>query len=700
MSTDFLEAFARLPRPQQKGIRSLISKFEADPRSSGLNYEPVKGARDPNMRSLRVDRGYRAIVLRPRQGNIHMLLWADKHDKAYSWAERRACAVNPETGAIQIYQPAPEAPTVPQWVPPDQSNAPFASLRRRQLVRLGVPEAMVSEVLSASGEADLDEMQGRLPEEAYEALFFHLAGDSYEKIIREREASSESIDTNDFGKALRRTDSRNRFVLVHDEVELEAMLNAPLEKWRVFLHPSQRRIVERHWNGPVRVLGAAGTGKTVVAMHRARWLARKIRNSKKILFVTFNRNLATDIRYNLRQICSPKEMRRIEVKNLDAWVVKFLRERRYGIQIVYGREKEAWEQALALKPADLQLPNGFYESEWEQVVQANGVSSQEEYFKVSRLGRGIPLNRSRRRSVWKVFEAYKLHLTERNTKEVEDAFRDAADLVRADPARLRYSSVVVDEAQDLNAQGFRLLRSIVPKGRNDIFVTGDCHQRIYGRRTILGRCGIDIRGRSRKLRLNYRTTEQTRAWAASLLEGREIDDLDGGTDDNHRIRSLTRGPEPLVRNFGTRDEQVAAMVDYLKRLRRDGATLSNVCLVARTKSERDAIGDGVVAAGLDVAPIDREGDDREAEGTRIATMHRVKGLEFERVVLASVNEGLLPLGWAMKSASDEIERASIETMERALVYVAASRAKKELLVLSYGRPSPFLEEWTQPQLSF
>ena len=174
--------------------------------------------------------------------------------------------------------------------------------------------------------------------------------------------------------------------------------------------------------------------------------------------------------------------------------------------------------------------------------------------------------------------------------------------------------------------------------------------------------------------------------------------MDGGTDDNHGIRSLTRGPKPLVRNFGTRDQQVAAIVDYLKRLRRNGATLSNVCLVARTKSERDSIGDGVVAAGLDVAPIDREVDDREAEGTRIATMHRVKGLEFERVVLASVNEGLLPLGWAMKSASDEIERASIETMERALVYVAASRAKKELLVLSYGRPSPFLEEWTQPQL--
>ena len=378
------------------------------------------------------------------------------------------------------------------------------------------------------------------------------------------------------------------------------------------------------------------------------------------------------------------------MRNLDAWVYWFLKRKRYDFQIVFGRDKDAWKHALDFRSADLDLPDGFYEVEWEQVVQANGLTTESEYKKVSRVGRGIPLNRAGRIKAWKVFEEYRLQLTNRKLKEVDDAYQDAINLIELEQTGLAYSSVVVDEAQDLSAQGFRLIRSFVKPGRNDLFIAGDCHQRIYGRKTILGRCGIDIRGRSRKLRLNYRTTEQTRAWASRLLEGRSIDDLDGGSDDNRGIRSLTRGPEPLVRAFESRERQGAAIVDYLKQLESSGDETKNVCVVARTTYERNAVAEAITAAGIAAVVIDKQGDDREADGVRVATMHRVKGLEFERMIIASANASLVPLRHSLEAACDESERAAIETMERALVYVSASRAKKELLVLSYGKPSPFL----------
>ena len=279
-------------------------------------------------------------------------------------------------------------------------------------------------------------------------------------------------------------------------------------------------------------------------------------------------------------------------------------------------------------------------------------------------------------------------------KEVDDAYRDAAALLRADSAGSSYAAVVVDEAQDMGAQAFALIRAIAPAGHDDLFIAGDGHQRIYGRnRVVMGRCGIDIRGRSRKLRLNYRTTEETRRWAAHLLAGSDIDDLDGGSDDNKGIRSLTRGPEPMLKRFDTREEQIESLVNHLKVLQTSGEALRAVCIVARTTGERNAIEQHLRALDVEVEVIERDTvDDAAHAGVRVATMHRVKGLEFERVVMASMNEGLVPVSSVIAGKGDDTARESAETEERSLVYVAATRAKKELLVFSYGTPSPYFGE--------
>ena len=692
MSADFLAAYAKLPSQQQRAVRTMIGRFERDSHGSGLNYERIANAKDANMRSLRIDGAYRAIVLKPDKGNVHMLLWADKHDDAYDWATRHVCSINEETGALQVYQPQPAAkdsmsgPAKPSL---DETGI-FAALKPRELVRLGIPTDMVGEVLDIRTEEALDDLAPRLPDEAYESLFLFMAGDAYQDIVLQRETPSSPVDTEDYEAALDRDDSRARFVVIEDDLELEEMFNAPLERWRVFLHPSQRRLVERHWNGPVRVLGGAGTGKTVVAMHRARWLAQRLEASERILFTTFTRNLAADIRNNLQAICSPEEMERIEVTNLDRWVHSFLRGKRFRFRLSFDRDRSAWRQALAVKPSDLNFSDAFYSDEWEQVIQTNGITTRDEYLRVRRTGRRTRLNRAARTSIWRVFEEYRAQLAERGVMELADCYRAAEALLGEDRAGANFTTVIVDEAQDMIAPAWRLIRGIAPERQDDLFIVGDAHQRIYSRhRVVLGQCGIEIRGRARKLRLNYRTTEETRRWAAGLLEGRHIDDLDGRADDNNRIRSAANGPEPRLEHFADRDAQASWLIRYITELHDQDEPLRGVCVVARTLDERDAIAEELKDADLPVEVLETDSPDETSTGVRVATMHRVKGLEFDRMVIASVNDGMVPHP-AVAHSVDDAERTVAETAERSLLYVAATRAKMELAILSFGDQSFFI----------
>ena len=441
-----------------------------------------------------------------------------------------------------------------------------------------MPEILLPLVQKIKTQEELDQLSAQLPQEAYEALFFLASGYSLEEVFREMEKPAEAppaIDTSDYAVALENPDSRRRFFVVEDDLELTAMLSAPLEKWRVFLHPSQRRLVERDWNGPVRVLGGAGAGKTVAAMHRAKWLAQQAFTgaNERILFTTFTRNLAADIRENLLKICSEEAMRRIEVVNLDKWVSDFLHRYGYHYEIDYGaRTASLWEQALNIAPGDLPLPTSFYREEWERVIQPQGVSSLDEYIKASRIGRGVQLNRSGRKAVWPVFEEYRVLLNERRLREGDDAMRDARLLLETKGDILPYRAIVVDEAQDMGTQAFRLLRQMLPGGdrQNDLFIVGDAHQRIYRHKVVLGQCGVNIRGRSRKLKINYRTTEETRRWATNLLEGVSIDDLDAGLDDQGGYKSLLHGEAPIVRNFFSFREEIDFITKYFRQVESEG----------------------------------------------------------------------------------------------------------------------------------
>lgn len=687
-SDGYFASLNKLPSNIQAKVNQQIMKFMVNPSLPGFNLEKLQVVKDDSFRSLRVDQIYRIIV--SEQGNILLLLWVDHHDDAYTWAKTHKCNINAETGAIQLYQSEVQAVVIESQ---ETSESLFNSLRDKQLMKLGVPEDLIPQVRLVQTEEDLDQLQTNLPQDAYEGLFLYLAGQSYESILAEREIAEDSqFSTTDFEAALARDQSLAKFSVVSGETELEEMLSASLEKWRVFLHSSQRKLATGHKKGPVRVLGGAGTGKTVVAMHRAKWLAENLTDpNHKILFTTFTKNLAQDIEDQLRSLCGEALLQKIEVVNLDRWVQYFLRKQKYDFEIVYSREKldEHWKTAYAEMSPELTLSLEFFKEEWLHVIQPQGITSLEEYKQARRVGRGTRLSRADKIKVWDVLSEYRRLLNQHGIKEISDAYRDAADFIKENGIDFPYQSIVVDEAQDMGPQAFKLLRAIVPEQENDLFIVGDAHQRIYDQnKVVLSQVGINVRGRSAKLKINYRTTDEIRKFASAILNDMPIDDLDGGEDDNTLYKSLTHGPAPFIfdnsQNFEEQMQKVFAFIDQ------SSYPLESICIVARTNAEIDKIAQQFNAEKRKFHRIETSETHAPKDVVKIATIHRVKGLEFDLIVLASCNEGLIPLKNAVEHKADEVSQIEADAHERSLVFVALTRAKKEVVISSYGVKSSYL----------
>lgn len=691
---EFFSAFEALPRAQQKKTREFIRKFRENPDSPGINLEKFDSA-DENLRSARIDQAYRGILFREPEGNLFILLWIDHHDAAYDWGRTRRMLVNPATGALQMFD---EEIVSGRLVDDDDGEeerpaGKFTDVSDKDLVRLGVPEPLLPLVHVIRDDAQLEGLEGNIPAEAYEVLYLLATGYTVEQVWSEMETERQKqVDTKDFTAAMQHPDSLRRFAVLTDDTELDRMLDAPLEHWRIFLHPSQRKVVRMNANGPVRVTGGAGTGKTVAAMHRVQWLLENVcdDDAQRILFTTFTRNLATDIRQNLAQLLGEEQLARVDVVNIDRWADVLLRKNGYEFDMhFHASNKSLWEGVLGGRPLD--YPAAFLRDEWEWVVQEQGIRTQQEYLRAERTGRGTSLTLRQRMEIWPLFEEYRRVLDERGLMEPLDVARTCREFLERAGDTLPYRAVVVDEAQDMRAETFRLLRAVVPEQANDMFIVGDAHQRIYGQPVVLSRCGIAIRGRARRLRINYRTTEETRRWAVALLEGRAFDDLDGETENLDGYSSLTHGPAPAVHHFTSFSEEVAFIAQLIGDLGTQGVDARNICLAARINDDVNRYGGALEAQDIPVTVIDQNThDDRSAGGVRLATMHRVKGLEFGVVIVAGMSAERMPLRYAMDATTDDASRAQVETMERSLLHVAITRARRRAYITSWGEKSPFL----------
>lgn len=700
ISIECMEAFSSIPRNAQSGVLKFFSKFRADPQSPGINYEKINDAADKSYRSVRIDQNFRGIVRKPDQGNTFLLMFVAKHDEAYNWARMKKCQINVHNGAMQVFESVETMSEVVQAssesYPADSSPQVSVNLNEKQLLMLGVPDEYIEIVHAVKTEFELERLQQKLPKEAYEAVYLSAMGEAWEQLEKEYcIAQVEEVDSEDFAAALARDVSQRFFKVVDGQEELQAMLESPLEHWRVFLHPSQRKMVEQSWNGPARVLGGAGTGKTVVAMHRAKWLASNVLQSgEKLLFTTFTANLATDIRKNLEKICTVDELSKIEVKNIDKWTAELLKRAKYPHNFLYNSEpdyKFIWGRAMRSASNDLDYPQSFYEEEWDRIIVPLRIDSEQSYFRAARVGRGVRLTRIDRKKIWPVFEELSSLLNTKGYRMFNQAMLDAANILDEGTVKVQYRSIIVDEGQDMGAEAFMMLRALVPMQSNDLFIVGDGHQRIYSRQAAMRKCGINIRGRGRKLKINYRTTEQTRRFASAILKDIPVDDMDGSLDPDNDYYSLTQGDNPSIGLFNSIHEECEWIRANITALKDNGVELSDICVVARTRQQRDSLLAFFKRLGMCVVELRQGYDERSKPGVRFATMHRVKGLEFRYVFIASVNEGLVPLESALKSTEDIVEQRARDTNERALMHVAATRAMKQLYISCSSQPSIYLE---------
>jgi superfamily I DNA/RNA helicase len=554
------------------------------------------------------------------------------------------------------------------------------------LARFGVDADIAAELVRITDEDQVLAVADTLPRAQAEAVLDLATGRSPDEVWADLmwAEATPAADTTDIEAAFARPLSRLSFTSVSHSADLEAALEGPFERWRVFLHPSQRNLAYRMWNGPVRVTGGPGTGKTVTALHRASYLAEQ---GHRVALVTFTRTLRDNLEENLVKLAGRGVLGKVDVLTVDALARRVLtasasdpaRIRRVKPISDHGRDAyEFWREAAAESSGDWQP--SFLAAEWSQVILARDIRDRQAYFTVSRSGRGHRLTRLDRAELWDIFQRYEAILD----GDDRMTYTQIAARAAAAPSGDRYDDVVVDEVQDLNLAQLRLLRNVAP----GMFLVGDSHQRIYGAKFTLSAARIETRGRSRRLTVNYRTSREILRCCLGIVSGASFDDLDGDTDTLDGYRSEFTGPAPVLQGYASVAEELAALTLTLPGWQQEGIPPEDCCVVARTAQGRDQAAAILGNAGLATVVVDADAPADDADGVRVMTMHRAKGLEFRAIAIIGANDDTIPYAHALPM--DETDARAYLEQERCLLYVACSRARERLTVSWAGTPSRFL----------
>ncbi|CAM5364966.1 UvrD-helicase domain-containing protein [Streptomyces atroolivaceus] len=702
----FWDGYDTLEKPIRTGVRKAMAKFHALSvaelnADKGLHLESVENARDPRMRTIRITDFWRGVVLAPDDGSdTFLLVNVLPHNDAYTWAAKRIYSANSATRALEVR----DAVALDQLTPLYETaarTAPqllFADVSDGTLRELGIDDQVLRAARSLADKAQLDAFATLLPEDQLEVLQYLAEGFSPEEVYRDvvvvrRPADAPAEPVEDLATVIANTSARIR--LVTGAQELEEMLEKPFAAWRVFLHPSQRRVAYRaSHSGPVQVTGGPGTGKTVAALHRVKHLLGRS-DDGRILLTTYTNALAAGLRDVLGLLLDEDEalLRRVDVTTVDAFANGVVRTESATAPKPIGDrdQRQLWEKAV--KQLGLTCTARFLAQEYRHVVLGQDLRDMDAYLAASRRGRGTGLGPARRREVWSGVQRFEQFLRDRGATTHLRVCARAADLLGGRQAP--YAHVVVDEAQDLHPAQWRVLRAAVSPGPDDMFVTGDPHQRIYDSRVSLGSLGVTTTGRSFRLRVNYRSTEEILAWSARLLTPVSVDTLEGeGTDSLAGYRSLLHGRSPQVQGHATRQEEAESLVDRVRALLDAGLAPHEIGVCARFNLFLDAAEDKLKAAGIPVLRI-RGQAARQAEGVRLATMHAMKGLEFRAVAVLGAAEGSVPFAREITPReADPLQHEADLLRERCLLFVACTRAREILSVTWSGAASPFLPNTT------
>jgi len=679
----FTDSLARLSGDEQKAVKTTAFDLQMNPAAPGMQFHKLEKSKDKNFWSVRVSSDIRMIV--HKSDSSLLICYVDHHDKAYQWAERRRLETHPKTGAAQLVEVRETVKEIiiPKYVEVEQPAAAkyplFASIANEELLSYGVPKEWMNDVRAATEESLLA-LTDHLPSEAAEALL-ELATGGKPQISKPVAAGTDPFA---------HPDAQRRFRVMNNVEELQRALEYPWDKWTVFLHPDQRQWIERDYSGPARVSGSAGTGKTIVALHRAVFLARAHPDAR-VLLTTFSDILANALRTKLKRLISnePHLAERVEVHSINA-IGERLYKIHFGEPTIAGHErilaiiKETFAEVANHK---FTLP--FLATEWEHVVDAWQLETWESYRDVKRLGRKTRLPEPQRAVLWSIFDRVRAKLSAAKLITYSGLFSRLAGAI-LESKKSPFDFSVVDEAQDVSVSHLRFLAALGATPKNSLFFAGDLGQRIFQQPFSWKSLGVDIRGRARTLHVNYRTSHQIRVQADRLL-GPEVTDADGNVEERENTVSVFNGPPPTIQVLKNIQEETATVSKWISQLSSQGVAPHELGVFVRSPAELDRARAAIKDAGLPFKVLDDKVETISGQ-VSISTMHLAKGLEFRAVVVMACDDEIIPLQSRIESVADDADLEEVYNTERHLLYVACTRARDHLLVSSVAPASEFLDD--------
>lgn len=686
----FTDSLGRLTAQEQKAVKTTAFDLQMDPSAPGLSFHKLDRAKDTNFWSVRVNADIRLIVHRTAASLL--LAYVDHHDAAYKWAERRKIERHPTTGAMQLVEvrervekieifKAQEVAALAEVTPVAKSSVSlFDNLRKYELMAFGVPEEWVDDVRKATEDTLFDIIR-HLPQEAQEALLKLAVGEQPEP------PKPAPVEADPFAHP----DAQRRFRVLTNVEELQRALDYPWDKWAVFLHPAQRALVEREFSGPVRVSGSAGTGKTIVALHRAVHLARS-KPESRVLLTTFSKPLANSLRVKLASLVASEPLigARVTVKAISAVGYDLYADRFGQPQIAASALIKTLLAKAAVEIQGHKFSAHFLFSEWTEVADAWQLKTWEAYRDVSRLGRKTRIGGKQREILWSIFELVRAGLTERKTVTWAEVFGRLADQLATGTQRL-FDHAIVDEAQDLGVAEARFLGILAGTTPDGLFFTGDLGQRIFQQPFSWKALGLDVRGRSFTLRINYRTSHQIRLHADRLLPA-TVSDVDGNVEGRQGTVSMFDGAPPEVAICKDPGEETAVVGRWIAQRLRGGCKPHEIGVFVRSDAELKRARAALKMAGVRSVELT---DKVEVEdgAVAISTMHFAKGLEFRSVAVMACDDEVIPLQERIESVADDADLEDVYNTERHLLYVACTRARDHLLVTGVDPISEFLNDF-------
>ena len=692
LSETFFDAVFKLPKKIQDKVVNFQRKFREDPTTSGIHLEPIAQFRNNALRTARVDDNYR-VVVGVLDGDNYSLLYVADHEEAYRWGTNKRFVWNEHTQACQLVtiEEKVEEHTIPSPTPAEASF--FSGIPEEKLLKIGIPQETIQRVMAIENLDDLDALEPILPVDAYENIFNIMDGENIDYIIA---AIEEGQARSDEDKLLSDNNKR-RFVEITDDDALQQIIEQGMDKWQIFLHPSQRKLVDAEYKGAMKVSGGAGTGKTIAAIHRLKYLCQK--QGANVLFTTYTRTLCENLASSIQKLNIPSQ--KYTLSNIDKVLLdvadKYKVKDGYKVLDYSGDEEslKLWREVLETEVTE--FDEQFLYDEYIDVIVYFGNKDVKQYMMQPRVGRTKALSRKQRIDIWKLVEKYVALKQDRRVVDRLELFNETTTYLNENDIH-PYTNVIADEFQDFSNPELKFLRALVAEGRNDLFLTGDPVQRIYtGRKINFGAAGINVRGvRSKKLKINYRTTEPIKRVALSVVKGVDFDDMDGGKENLKGYVSLIHeGEAPQYRIVVDANAEVQQVIDWMKECLDSDIKLSEICIAAPSMNLLKDMQSRLHHDGTDYRVL--KGSKRQGStkgGVDLCTLHSLKGLEYRVIILMGINERNIPSrvkeGYPF-SGMDKGAQKEFLSAKRSLLYVAITRARQLVYMVGFGESTGLLK---------